>query len=61
MGGEPFFAAGLVCTAIAAVVAGLPWLAVAVALAAVPYVVIAVVRAIDAVRARHPRHLRPVP
>ena len=57
MGGEPFFAAGLVCTAIAAAIAGLPWLAVAVALAATPYVVIAVVRAIETFRARHARRL----
>ena len=55
MGGQPFFAVGFVCTALAAAVAGLPWLALAVALAAVPYVVMAVVRAIGTVQARHPR------
>jgi len=57
MGGEPFFAVGLVSTAIGAAVAGLPWLAVAVALAAIPYAVIAVVRAVDVFRARHARRL----
>lgn len=58
MGGELFFAAGLVSAAIAAAVAGLPWIALAVGAAAIPYVVIGVVRVVEVVRTRHPWHVR---
>lgn len=54
MGGAPFFAAGLVSSAVGAALAGLPWLAVAVAAAALPYLAIGAVRVLDLARAKRP-------
>jgi Flp pilus assembly secretin CpaC len=57
--GELFLATGLISSAIGAAVAGVPWVAIAAVAAAIPYVAIGVLRALEVMRSRHERRLRP--